>query len=117
MKKYTESHEWIDGTDGRMGLSAHAVEQLGDIVFVELPQPGHRVGKGDALAVVESTKVASDIYAPASGEVVEVNATLTDNPEALAADPGLWLLRLALDDANELDALMDEAGYLASLKA
>ncbi len=112
MTKFTKDHEYIKA-DGTVGITHYAQEQLGDIVFVELPAIGRKVKQGDEAAVVESVKAASEIYAPASGTVIAVN-------EALAGEPGLintapdgegWIFRLALDDAGELDGLMDEAAY------
>lgn len=112
---FTDEHEWIDvsGDIATVGITDYAQEQLGDIVFVELPEEGKTFGKGDDAAVVESVKAASDIYAPASGEVVEVNGSLEEEPGLVnsdAEDEG-WFFKLRLTDPSELDALMDEAGY------
>ncbi len=118
--RYTKEHEWIrvDGDVATIGITAYAQEQLGDIVFVELPEPGKRVAKGDEAAVVESVKAASEIYAPTGGEVVEVNGVLEAEPATVNADPTGkgWFLKLRLADAGECDALMDEAAYQAYLK-
>src|SRR5688572_31501497 len=95
--RYTEDHEWVrvEGDTATVGISNHAQEQLGDVVFVDLPEIGRQVGRGDAMAVVESVKAASDVYAPVSGEVVEVNAALTDDPSLVnsGAESGGWFCR------------------------
>lgn len=113
--KYTEDHEWIkvDGDTGTVGISAYAAKQLGDVVFVELPEIGREMDKGDEAAVVESVKAASEVYAPVGGEVTEVNETLEDAPETVNASPDGdgWFLKMKIADASELDALMDEAKY------
>ncbi|WP_196259536.1 glycine cleavage system protein GcvH [Pelagibacterium limicola] len=113
--RYTEDHEYIrvEGKIGIVGISNYAQEQLGDIVFVELPSVGASYKKGDEVAVVESVKAASEIYAPVSGKVVEVNEKLNDEPGLINADAagGGWLLKIELADEGELDALMDEAAY------
>jgi len=116
-RRYTSDHEWIalDGDVATVGISAFAQEQLGDVVFVELPDPGKVVKQGDEAAVVESVKAASEVYAPVSGEIVEVNAALTDAPELVNSDPTGkgWFLRMKISDPAELDGLMDEAAYAA----
>jgi glycine cleavage system H protein len=113
--RYTEEHEWVrvDGQVATVGISNHAQEQLGDVVFVELPEVGRTVSRNAAMAVVESVKAASDVYAPISGEVVEVNAALTDDPALVNGDAegAGWFCRLKIADPAELDALMDAAGY------
>lgn len=115
--KYTEDHEWVavDGDVGTVGITAHAQEQLGDIVFVELPDVGKAVSKGDEAGVVESVKAASEIYAPVSGEIVAVNEALTNAPATINSDPmaGGWIFKIKLSDAGELDGLMDETAYNA----
>ncbi len=112
---YTDEHEWIDvdGTTATVGITAYAQEQLGDIVFVEVPAQGAAVTKGGDAAVVESVKAASDVYAPVSGTVTEGNAALTNDPSLVNSDPegAGWFFRLTLDDAGQLDGLMDETGY------
>lgn len=112
---FTKDHEWIDvdGGAGTVGITNYAQGQLGDITFVELPQIGQSVGKGDAVSVVDSVKAASDVYTPVSGTVTEVNPALGDEPERVNADAetGGWLFRLTLSDASELDSLMDKAAY------
>lgn len=115
--KYTEDHEWIriEGDVGTIGITDHAQEQLGDVVFVELPEVGATVAKGDASGVVESVKAASEIYAPVSGEIIEVNAALVDAPQTVNSDPAGagWFYRIRLSDPSQLDGLMDEAAYKA----
>lgn len=112
---YTQDHEWIDvdGDTGTVGISDYAQGQLGDITYVELPEAGTAVKKGDAPCVVDSVKAASDVYAPVSGTVTESNAALADAPELVntAADSDGWLFRMTLSDASELDGLMDQAAY------
>ena len=113
--KYTKDHEYIriDGETGVVGITAFAQDQLGDIVFIELPSVGQVLKRGDEAAVVESVKAASEIYAPASGTVVEVNPALTGDPDLVNQDPSGagWMFKLSLSDVAELDALMDDAAY------
>lgn len=113
--KYTESHEWIrDEGDGvvTIGITDHAQELLGDLVFVELPEVGSDFGKGDDAAVVESVKAASDVYSPLSGEVVEVNEDLADAPESInEAAYDNWIFKLKISDAGEMEALMNAEAY------
>ena len=113
--KYTEDHEYIrlDGTTGIVGITNYAQDQLGDIVFVELPSVGKKLKKGDEAAVVESVKAASEIYSPVSGTVIEVNLALTGEPGLINASPDTdgWIYKLQLDSAGELDSLMDDAAY------
>ena len=113
--RYTKDHEWAraEGDVAVCGVSVHAAEQLGDVVYVELPEVGRAVKAGEAIAVVESAKAASDVYAPASGEIVEVNTALNGNPEKVneGAESGGWFVKIKLANAAELDALMDEAAY------
>jgi len=115
--KFTREHEWIrvDGDTGTVGLSEYAQEQLGDIVFVELPEVGAGLSQGAEAAVVESVKAASEVYAPASGEVTAVNDSLADEPAKVNADAmgEGWLFQIRLTDAAELDPLMDAAAYNA----
>jgi glycine cleavage system H protein len=112
---YTEDHEWVevDGDIGTVGISEYAQSQLGDIVFVEVPDEGKDVTKGDEAAVVESVKAASDVYSPVSGTVIEGNAALADTPELVNEDPegDGWFFKLTLSDTSELDGLMDEGKY------
>jgi glycine cleavage system H protein len=115
--KYSEDHEWIsiEGDVGTVGITDFAQEQLGDIVFVELPEAGTALGKGDQAGVVESVKAASEIYAPMAGEIVEANDILADTPETVnaEAESGGWFFKIKLADMTELDGLMDEAAYRA----
>lgn len=118
--RYTKDHEYIriEGETGTVGITDYAQGQLGDVVFVELPEVGKALGKGDEAAVVESVKAASEVYAPVSGEVVEVNADLEATPGTVnedAAGKG-WFLKLKLKDAAELEGLMGEAEYQNYLK-
>ena len=119
--KYTESHEWVrteaDGTL-TVGITDHAQEALGDIVFFELQQLGQTVSAGDTVAVIESVKAASDIYAPVSGEIVEANGALTDSPGDVNAEPmgKGWFFKIRLSNKSELAGLMDEAAYNAFVK-
>lgn len=112
---YTEDHEWIaiEGDTGTVGITKYAAEQLGDVVFVEVPEAGASFGKGDDMAVVESVKAASDVYAPVAGEVVEGNGDLADAPETVNEDPEGkgWFCKLKLSDSGELSGLMDAAAY------
>lgn len=113
--RYTKDHEYIrvDGDTGTIGITDYAQSQLGDVVFVELPQPGKSVSKGDEAAVVESVKAASEVYAPVSGEVVEVNSDLESAPATVNEDPKGkgWFVRIRLTDRSELDGLMTEDQY------
>jgi glycine cleavage system H protein len=113
--RFTRDHEWIrlEGELAIVGITDYAQSQLGDVVYVELPEIGHRVEKGKEAAVVESVKAASEVYAPVSGEVAAINETLTTDPATVNADPmgDGWFIKLRLDDPHELDGLMDEEGY------
>ena len=117
---FTKEHEWIrvEGDTATVGISDHAQEQLGDIVFVEVPDAGRRVAKGQEAALVESVKAASDVYSPVSGEVVEGNQAIADDPALVNSDPEGqgWFFKLKLDNASELDGLMDEAAYREWIK-
>lgn len=114
---FTEDHEWIrvDGDEATIGITNHAQEQLGDLVFVELPEVGRRVTKGEAAIVVESVKAASDVYAPMDGEISTINDSLEAEPGLVntSAEKDGWLVKMRLDDASQLDGLMDEAAYTA----
>ena len=114
---FTEDHEWIDvdGETGTVGISDYAQGQLGDIVFVDVPEQGKQLAKGDEAAVVESVKAASDVYSPVSGTVIEGNPALADEPALVNTDPEAegWFYKITLTNAGELDALMDEAAYEA----
>jgi glycine cleavage system H protein len=115
MRYFTEDHEWVDvdGDIGTVGITDYAQGQLGDIVFVDVPEEGKTVTKGDEAAVVESVKAASDVYSPVSGTVIEGNADLADNPGLVNedADGEGWFFKLTLSDPSELEGLMDEAKY------
>lgn len=117
MRYFTEDHEWVDvdGDVGTVGITDYAQGQLGDIVFVDVPEEGKHVSKGDEAAVVESVKAASDVYSPVSGTVIEGNADLADNPGLVNedADGEGWFFKLTLSDPSELEDLMDEAKYEA----
>jgi glycine cleavage system H protein len=118
---YTESHEWVHaGDDGkaRIGISDHAQEALGDLVFVELPEVGDDIGQGDPCAVVESVKAASDIYAPVSGMVIAINEELDSDPAVINTDPydDGWLFELELSDKDELEGLKSAETYAESLE-
>jgi len=118
--RYTRDHEWVqlDGDTATIGITSYAAEQLGDVVFVELPEVGRKVKKGDGAAVVESVKAASDVYMPISGEVVETNAALADNPGGVneAPEGSGWFVKIKLADKSELDGLLDDAAYRDFLK-
>ena len=113
--KFTDEHEWIrlDGDIATVGITDYAQNQLGDVVYVELPKPGQKVEKGQQAAVVESVKAASEVFAPVTGEVVEANQALVDEPATVNADPmgRGWFMKLRLADTSQLDGLMDAAGY------
>jgi glycine cleavage system H protein len=112
---FTKEHEWIrvEGDTATVGITDHAQSQLGDIVFAEAPEAGKQLTKGGDAAVVESVKAASDVYAPASGEVVEANPAIADDPSIINSDPegAGWFFKLRLSNPGELDGLMDEAAY------
>ena len=120
--KYTKSHEWLklaaDGT-ATIGITEHAQDQLGDMVYVEVPDAGRSVAAGEACAVVESVKAASDVYSPVAGEVIEGNAALADAPESVNQDPygSGWLLKMKIADAAAVNGLLDAAGYAAFLES
>ena len=112
---FTREHEWIrvEGDTATVGISNHAQEALGDIVFAEVPEAGRQVSKGQEAAVVESVKAASDVYAPVSGEVVEGNSAIADDPSVINSDPegAGWFFKIKLNDPQELEGLMDEGAY------
>ncbi|AQX20139.1 glycine cleavage system protein GcvH [Bartonella sp. WD16.2] len=114
---FTQDHEWIsiEGKVATVGITHHAQEQLGDLVFVDLPQSGTQLSKGDSAAVVESVKAASDVYAPIDGEVVEINEALADDPALVnqKAEEEGWLWKMTLQDEAQLDGLLDENAYKA----
>jgi len=113
--RYSEDHEWVrvEGDIAVIGISEYAQDQLGDVVFVELPEPGRAVAQGDEAAVVESVKAASEVYAPVSGEVVAVNDPLADDPGLVNREPtgGGWFLKVRMSDPDEVEALLDEPAY------
>ncbi len=113
--KYTEDHEWLRVDEDLIvvGITAHAAEQLGDVVFVELPEAETQVAKGDDIVVIESVKAASDIAAPLDGEIVEVNDALTDNPGLVNEDPlgAAWFFKIKVDDQSAMNDYMDEDAY------
>ena len=117
--RFTKDHEWVrlDGDVATVGISKHAADALGDVVFVETPEAGKSFNQGDSFAVVESVKAASDVYAPVSGEVVEGNAALASAPETVNAEPEGegWFAKIKISDASQVEALMDQAAYDAFL--
>lgn len=118
--KYTESHEWIEieNNIGTVGVTNYAQKELGDIVYVELPEVGSQVSVGDEVAVLESTKAAADIYAPVTGTIIEVNEALNDQPEDINISPMEegWLFKIELQNSEELDQLMSESEYLETVQ-
>jgi glycine cleavage system H protein len=119
MLKFTEDHEWLRIEDdiATVGITDHAQEQLGDLVFVELPAPGTRPEKGAAAAVVESVKAASDVYAPVSGEVTEINQAIVDEPALVNRDPmgEGWFFKIKISDPSQLERLLDQKAYQAMI--
>ena len=117
--KFLPSHEWVavDGDIATVGVSDHAQELLGDLVFVELPEVESAIGAGDSVGVIESVKAASDTYAPISGEIIEVNSELEDSPERINDDPygDGWMYKVKMEDAGELDNLLDADSYTDSI--
>ncbi len=115
MLKFTEEHEWLrqDGDEVIVGITEHATQQLGDLVFVELPEEGKTVAKGDDVVTIESVKAASDITAPLDGQITEVNGAIVENPAMVNEDPmeNGWFFKMTLADPSELDGLMDEEAY------
>jgi glycine cleavage system H protein len=119
--KFAESHEWVrDNGDGTVtiGISEHAQEMLGDVVFVDLPETEDEIEAGESFSLVESVKAASDIYAPITGEIVEINEELEDSPELINEEPyeGGWIVKVKMSDASELDNLKDAEEYLNSIE-
>lgn len=117
MKKFTKTHEWFDTDTGFVGISSHAQEQLGDVVFVDLPQIGREVKKGEVIVSIESVKAAGDVYAPVSGKIVAVNEKLNATPELINQDPEGegWIVKLEVSNPAELDELLSEEEYKNSL--
>jgi glycine cleavage system H protein len=120
MLKFTKDHEWVEinGDVATVGITQHAQDQLGDLTFIELPAPGKKFDQGDAAAIVESVKAASDVYAPITGEVVTANQSIVDDPSIVNADPMTkgWFFKLKIANAAQLDDLLDEAAYHALLE-
>jgi glycine cleavage system H protein len=120
IERFTKDHEWIrvDGGIGTVGITAHAQEQLGDIVFVEVPEVGRKAAQGEAIAVVESVKAASDVFSPVAGEVLEVNGDLAGQPALVNEDAEgkAWFFKIRVADEEELAKLMDRAAYEAFVK-
>lgn len=120
MTKYTEEHEWLelDGNVVTVGITEHAAEQLGDLVFIELPEVGAEVASGDEVVTIESVKAASDIAAPIEGEIVEVNAAIVENPALVNEDPlgEGWFFKIRIEDPGVLDEFMDEDEYKAMIE-
>jgi len=117
--KYTKDHEWIGVADGigRIGITDYAQHQLGDVVYVELPEIGAVVTQGESFGTIESVKAVSELFAPVSGEVVEVNGALKDKPELVNSDPhGSWMVAVRLSQPAEVDSLLDAAAYSAMVK-
>jgi glycine cleavage system H protein len=119
--RYTQDHEYIrvEGDTGVIGITAYAQDQLGDVVYVELPETGKTLAKGDEAAVVESVKAAAEVYSPAGGEVIETNGDLESNPGMVNSDPegGAWFLKIRIDDKSDLDGLMDTDAYKKFLES
>jgi glycine cleavage system H protein len=117
--KYTETHEWIavTGDTGRVGITDYAQEHIGELVFVGLPEVGRVLKAGESFGAIDSSKSASDLYSPVSGEVIAVNAGLADKPEQVNGDPhGCWMIEVRLSDPTELDALLDASRYVELIK-
>lgn len=119
--RYTQDHEYIriEGDTGVIGITKYAQDQLGDVVYVELPETGKSLAKGDEAAVVESVKAAAEVYSPAGGEVIETNSDLEGNPGMVNSDPegGAWFLKIKIDDKADLDGLMDTDAYKKFLES
>jgi len=119
--KYTESHEWVDASESvaTVGVSIFAQEELGDIVYVELPEVGRKVSAGEDVAVLESTKAAADVYSPVSGEIAEINEKLKESPDLINSSPESdgWIFKVAISDKTELDRYMDKDQYQAQFQS
>ncbi len=119
--RYTKDHEWVrlEGDTATVGITDHAQQALGDVVFVELPEPGRAVTEGESVAVVESVKAASDVYAPLEGTITETNPAIVDDPALVNAEPheGAWFFKMTLPDRTGFDALMDAAAYQTLVEA
>jgi glycine cleavage system H protein len=113
-RKYTKDHEWmrLSGKEGEIGITDYAQKQLGDVVYVELPELGRRVKQGEVFGTIESVKAVSELFSPASGQVIAVNTALPERPETVNSDPhGTWMIKLKLDDPSEASALLDSGQY------
>jgi glycine cleavage system H protein len=118
-RKYTKDHEWVrlSGAEGEVGITDYAQKQLGDVVYIELPEVGRRVKQGEVFGTIESVKAVSELFSPASGEVVAVNTALPDRPETVNSDPhGAWMIKLKLDNPAEASGLLDGAQYADLVK-
>lgn len=118
-RKYTKDHEWVrlSGAEGEVGITDYAQKQLGDVVYIELPEVGRRVKQGEVFGTIESVKAVSELFSPAAGEVTAVNTALPDRPETVNSDPhGTWMIRLKLDSPTEASALLDSAQYADLVK-
>ncbi|MEN3340464.1 MAG: glycine cleavage system protein [Acidobacteriota bacterium] len=112
--KYTKDHEWVrlDGAKAQVGITDYAQKQLGDVVYLELPEVGRTLGKGDVFGTIESVKAVSELYSPVAGEVIEVNGRLTEKPESVNTDPhGSWMIVVRISDAGQTSGLLDAAQY------
>lgn len=118
--KYTKDHVWVhaDGDTATIGISDYAQQELGDIVFVEMPEPGKKVAKDDTFGTIESVKSVSDLISPLSGDITEINTVLEDTPETINSDPfgAGWIVKIKMDNSGELDSLMDHAAYAKFLE-
>ena len=117
--KYTKDHEWIElaGDQGKVGITDYAQQQLGDVVYIELPEIGAKLKQGQSFGTIESVKAVSELYSPVTGEVIEINAALKDKPETVNKDPhGNWMVVIKLTNAGETGALLDAAQYQALIK-
>ncbi len=115
--KYTKDHEWIDTATGRVGITDYAQQQLGDVVFVELPEVGAKVARGDSFGTIESVKAVSELFAPVSGEVTEVNTALKDKPEVINSEPHTtWMIAIKMSSPDEAAELLDAAQYAELVK-
>jgi glycine cleavage system H protein len=118
-RKYTKDHEWVrlSGAEGEVGITDYAQKQLGDVVYVELPEIGRRVKQGEVFGTIESVKAVSELFSPASGEVIAVNTSLPDRPETVNSDPhGTWMIRLKLENPGEAAGLLDSGQYADLVK-
>ena len=117
-RRYSKDHEWIVITDGeaRVGITQYAQEQLGDVVYVELPEVGRQLKQGEIFGTIESVKAGSELFCPVTGKIIAVNADLNDHPELVNSTPHeTWMIRLSLDDPSQVDSLLDAASYGSSI--